>query len=437
MSSVKKCTRCKKELEITLFNKWKNGEYLSNCIDCNIKRQLVKKKTHKKCCNCKEIKLIDDFKKSDKGKSKFCINCLEKQKDVNKKKRVQRYNKNKEKCIIETNAKSCSRCYNKKDFKQFKKRKNGEYYSGCIECNIKKTTSSNNYRYNKTKEEDIINISENKKCNTCYNNKPLSEFKKNKKNYTKICIECLSKYQLQNIKRKEYDESDINNKKCVRCFLIKPIEMFKKTKKRIQKQCEDCCIHYKNLQKERRQRLMTIIELKQYEKQCTRCFEIKYQENFKSNKHKHCNTCNTSHKEYLIKSRCEHGCLNKSACYKCLGGSICIHKKKKSECKECNFKGYLYSKVYKRVKMALKKSKNKKSIEYLGCNIETFKKHLEQKFVEGMSWENYGKIWHIDHIIPISYKNPSLDEVIQRLHYLNTQPLWASENISKGNRYIG
>ena len=54
-----------------------------------------------------------------------------------------------------------------------------------------------------------------------------------------------------------------------------------------------------------------------------------------------------------------------------------------------------------------------------------------------MSWENYGKIWHIDHIIPISYKNPSLDEVIQRLHYLNTQPLWASENISKGNRYIG
>lgn len=54
-----------------------------------------------------------------------------------------------------------------------------------------------------------------------------------------------------------------------------------------------------------------------------------------------------------------------------------------------------------------------------------------------MTWENYGKIWHIDHIVPINYKNPTLDEVIKRLHYLNTQPLWASENISKGNRYIG
>ena len=54
-----------------------------------------------------------------------------------------------------------------------------------------------------------------------------------------------------------------------------------------------------------------------------------------------------------------------------------------------------------------------------------------------MTWENYGKIWHIDHIVPINYNNPTLEEVIKRLHYLNTQPLWASENISKGNRYIG
>ena len=52
-----------------------------------------------------------------------------------------------------------------------------------------------------------------------------------------------------------------------------------------------------------------------------------------------------------------------------------------------------------------------------------------------MSWENYGE-WHIDHKVPLKYNKPSLEEVVQRLHYTNTQPMWASENISKGCQYI-
>ena len=40
------------------------------------------------------------------------------------------------------------------------------------------------------------------------------------------------------------------------------------------------------------------------------------------------------------------------------------------------------------------------STEYLGCNINLFKKHIEQHFTEGMSQENYGE-WHIDHKIPL------------------------------------
>ena len=74
------------------------------------------------------------------------------------------------------------------------------------------------------------------------------------------------------------------------------------------------------------------------------------------------------------------------------------------------------------------------STEYLGCNIETFKKHIEQQSTEGMSWENYGER-HIDHKTPLKYNKPLL-EVVQRLHYTNTQPMWASENMSKGCRYI-
>ena len=56
-----------------------------------------------------------------------------------------------------------------------------------------------------------------------------------------------------------------------------------------------------------------------------------------------------------------------------------------------------------------------------------------------MSWDNYGD-WEIDHIIPVNYShkhnNPTLSVIQSRLHYTNTQPLWKSENMAKGNRYI-
>ncbi len=54
-----------------------------------------------------------------------------------------------------------------------------------------------------------------------------------------------------------------------------------------------------------------------------------------------------------------------------------------------------------------------------------------------MTWENYGKVWHVDHIIPLLYSEPTMKEVEARLHYTNTQPMFAVENMSKGNRYIG
>jgi hypothetical protein len=50
-----------------------------------------------------------------------------------------------------------------------------------------------------------------------------------------------------------------------------------------------------------------------------------------------------------------------------------------------------------------------------------------------------GKIWEIDHIIPLMYDKPNITQeiIIQRLHYTNTQSLDPVENMRKGNRYIG
>lgn len=70
--------------------------------------------------------------------------------------------------------------------------------------------------------------------------------------------------------------------------------------------------------------------------------------------------------------------------------------------------------------------------DYLGCSKPTFIKHMESQFRDGMTWENRGK-WHMDHIIPLSTAKTSED--IKKLwHYENLQPLWAEENLAKGDK---
>lgn len=85
----------------------------------------------------------------------------------------------------------------------------------------------------------------------------------------------------------------------------------------------------------------------------------------------------------------------------------------------------LYSKGYKKTSVTYK---------ILGCSYEYFKEWIESKFIEGMTWENYGK-WHYDHIIPIDSATTE-DRLIELNHYTNFQPLWAKDNIKKGNKII-
>lgn len=63
-------------------------------------------------------------------------------------------------------------------------------------------------------------------------------------------------------------------------------------------------------------------------------------------------------------------------------------------------------------------------------------KHLERKFEPGMSWENHGKDWHIDHIMPLTGKGVDLNNPAHQYavcHYTNLRPAWGSENMAKNN----
>ena len=73
----------------------------------------------------------------------------------------------------------------------------------------------------------------------------------------------------------------------------------------------------------------------------------------------------------------------------------------------------------------------------IGCTREELRQHLESKFKEGMTWENYGVFgWHIDHIKPLTAFDVSNKmELEEAINYKNLQPLWAKDNLKKGKSY--
>jgi len=52
-----------------------------------------------------------------------------------------------------------------------------------------------------------------------------------------------------------------------------------------------------------------------------------------------------------------------------------------------------------------------------------------------MNWDNWGIYgWHIDHIKPLaSFDLTKREQLFEAVHYTNLQPLWANENLSKGD----
>jgi len=140
-----------------------------------------------------------------------------------------------------------------------------------------------------------------------------------------------------------------------------------------------------------------------------------------------------SNREKLSEQGKEYYKNNKDACYQ-RTKKIIYHK----YATDPLFK--LKHNLRKRINNSIKRqgySKLSKSFETLGCDFNTFKSYIENKFERWMTWENYGGVptdfnqnWDIDHIIPVSSATNE-DEIIKLNHYTNLQPL-----CSYYNRYI-
>lgn len=180
--------------------------------------------------------------------------------------------------------------------------------------------------------------------------------------------------------------------------------------------------------------------MKEHKKSCSKCKSLKSADDFSKNKNSkdglfsQCKSCRKAYrdanKQWYIDYQRKYRAENRDKVIE----SAVQYKKRRRELDPTfrmidNFRSRVTI-FCRKVKMNKKQS----SLSFIGCSVDDFKVYIESKFMVGMSWDNYGE-WHIDHIIPIS--SALSEEDLKSLnHYSNLQPLWAFDNVSKGNRVL-
>lgn len=168
---------------------------------------------------------------------------------------------------------------------------------------------------------------------------------------------------------------------------------------------------------------------------------------------KKCSKCSVT-KEFSEYSKCSKSRLGvQSQCKRCKVSSVVNSPSSSVEAKrayEKTSKRRLYKRNYhhktkiarnisRRMRQSLKGERKSESwVDLVEYNLEMLERHLESLFSEGMTWENYGSVWHIDHIKPVSSFNilsNSCEAFKQCWSLDNLQPLFATDNLKKGSKY--
>jgi hypothetical protein len=208
-------------------------------------------------------------------------------------------------------------------------------------------------------------------------------------------------------------------KQCTKCKEYKLLEEYSNRKQDgvfgKNAQCKICererskLYHYKN-------REVILERKKKYEKQNRHIISIKQKKYREENK------------DVIRERKKEFGKKNREKLSKY---SVEYHKKRKQTDPIFKMKCNISSRISESMKRQ-GYTKRSKTYQILGCDFDTFKKHIERQFTKGMNWNNQGE-WHFDHIVPISSAQTE-EQVIELNHYTNFQPLWAEDNLRKSNK---
>ena len=108
------------------------------------------------------------------------------------------------------------------------------------------------------------------------------------------------------------------------------------------------------------------------------------------------------------------------------------------KCKDCEREEPI-SKIIRSVRSRIFssiKNKSKHTIQYLGCNGLDYLKWILNN-VDCFTFDNYGKEWHIDHVIPLSkFDITNEEQQLIAFNWRNTMPLSVKENLSKNNKIL-
>ena len=297
-------------------------------------------------------------------------------------------------------VKICTKCNKEKKRCEFAQdiNKSDGLYSSCKICNeeyIESYRKNNSKKVAESKKKAVSKKTEyyaNYKNNWYTENKV--ELNKRGKEYyeqnKESILEQSREYRIEKRKRQLEQYSKIESKNCKKCLLLKSRENF--TTSKVGKfGLSDICIPCRN---------RSLIEKREKSK-------IRSKEYYKSNK----------------KTLLEKGYAAKV--------------KRLNNDPEFKLKVLLSHRI-RRAIYDQRGVKSAKTLELLGCSITDARIHIENQFREGMNWKNHGIIgWHIDHIIPCSsFDLTKIEDQNKCFHYTNLQPLWAEENLRKGNKKI-
>jgi hypothetical protein len=205
-------------------------------------------------------------------------------------------------------------------------------------------------------------------------------------------------------------------KKCIKCGINKEISEFVKTKN----SCKECEKEYKK-QYRLKNKEKVKLKAKAYYENNKDFLKEKVKENYEKNKEKkiaYQKKYSEENKDKIKEYKSNYAQLNKCKIREYKNN---YQNKRRNEDPIFKLK-YVISRSIRRSLKCKGISKDKKSIEILGCSIEFFKIYLEKLFNSEMSWENYGTIWDLDHVIPLSTAITE-EDVIKLNHYTNLQPL--------------
>lgn len=68
--------------------------------------------------------------------------------------------------------------------------------------------------------------------------------------------------------------------------------------------------------------------------------------------------------------------------------------------------------------------------QYIGCKLDELKLHIQNQFSPEMNWENYAKVWEVDHIKALGFAKNE-EEIYALCHYANLKPILIQDHKDK------